>query len=61
MNVKEITEKYNKARKNFKFPTTGATESGIQSILDMYPELLNEPEEAMLEKIGVIIYELAFG
>lgn len=61
MDIKELTEKYNKKIKSFKFPTVGASESGIQSILNMYPELNNLPEDKLIEKIAIIISDLAFG
>lgn len=60
MDIKAITEKYNQARKNFSFPTTSASESGVESILKLYPELKELPEDEMIEKIGIVIYHLAF-
>ena len=61
MDIKNITNKYNKARKNFDFPTTASSEKGIKSILDLYPEILELPENKMLRKIGEVINQLAFG
>lgn len=61
MDIKTLTEKYNKARKDFDFPTTGASEEGIKSILDLYPEILELSESKMLRKIGEVINQLAFG
>lgn len=60
MNIKAITEKYNQTRKNFSFPTTSASESGVKSILNMYPKLKELPEDEMIEKIGIVIHRLAF-
>ena len=61
MNIKSITNKYNKARKDFGFPTTEASEEGIKSILDLYPKILELSESKMLRKIGEVINQLAFG
>lgn len=61
MDTKIITEKYNKARKNFDFPTTAASEEGINSILNLYPEIKELPEDKMLFEIGRVIYWMAFG
>ena len=60
MDIKSITNKYNKARKDFGFPTTEASEEGIKSILDLYPEILELPESKMLREIGIVIYQLVF-
>lgn len=61
MNIKELTEKYNRKIKSFKFPTVEARESAIQDILNMYPELNDLPEDKLIEKIAIIISDLAFG
>lgn len=60
MTISEITEKYNKERNNFYFPTISASERCIQDILKLHPEFYNLPEDAMLRRIGWEIYLLAF-
>lgn len=60
MTITEITEKYNKERKNFNFPTISASESGIQDILKLNPEFYNLSEDAMIKHIAWEIYLLAF-
>lgn len=60
MTITEITEKYNKERNNFSFPTISASESCIQDIFKLHPEFYNLPEDVMLRHIGWEIYLLAF-
>lgn len=60
MTITEITEKYNKERNNFYFPTISASENCIQDILKLHPEFLSLPEDAMIRRIAWEIYLLAF-
>lgn len=60
MTITEITEKYNKERNNFYFPTISASERAIQDILKLNPDFLSLPEDAMIKRIAWEIYLLAF-
>lgn len=58
--ILELTNEYNEKRKLFSFPTVSASESGIKSILKLYPELEEMDRTDMIRSIAQIIYNLAF-
>lgn len=60
MTITEITEKYNKERNNFNFPTISASERAIQDILNLNPDFLSLPEDDLIKNIAWEIYLLAF-
>jgi hypothetical protein len=60
MTITEITEKYNKERNNFNFPTISASERAIQDILRLNPDFLSLSEEDLIKHIAWEIYLLAF-
>lgn len=59
--LQRITERYNKERLNFNFPTVSASQEGIKSILDMYKDFENLSDDRLIFKIAAYIYELTFG
>ena len=61
VNFREIADKFNEVRENFEFPTTKVAWTLIRDLFNMYPELANMDEETMLKRIGIEVYELAFG
>lgn len=60
INISELTKKYNEIRQYLPFPTVSASESGIKSILELYPQLKELDEASLIEKIAIIIHNLAF-
>ena len=60
INIKELTQKYNEIRQYLPFLTVSASESGIKSILELYPQLKELDEASLIEKIAIIIHNLAF-
>ena len=60
INISELTKKYNEIRHYLPFSTVSASESGIKSILELYPQLKELDETSLIEKIAIVIHNLAF-
>lgn len=58
--IAQITKEYNEKRKNFNFPTTSCSESGIESMYNLYPDLADYSGDALIEKLAIINYHIAF-
>ena len=52
VDIKELTEKYNKNRLNLPFMANQATENDVCSLLKMYPQFLEYNEDALIREIG---------
>lgn len=60
MNIKELTEEYNKVRETFNFPTVSASESGIESLFKVFPELNEYEGNELIKQIAWRIYLISF-
>lgn len=58
--ISGLTKDYNNIRTYFTFPTVNASESGIESILKLYPEIENMERSEQVLSIAKIIYNLSF-
>ena len=58
--IAQITKEYNEKRKNYDFPTTSCAESGIESMFNIYPELLEYEGDELIYKLACVNYHLAF-
>lgn len=58
--ISGLTKDYNNVRTYFPFPTVSASESGIESILKLYPEIESMERSEQIRSIANVIYNLAF-
>lgn len=59
--LQRITDRYNKERNDFNFPTISASKEGIKSILNIYKDFEELSDDKLIFKLAVYLNELAFG